>query len=108
MPSVARINLKAEYERIGSERDAAGRVFDRERRLFMVMTVVYCWLWTIAGLAVMGVAFHIPATIGWIELPRQMMKAKAYFWGGVMIGTGGGFGTLVYRWRQAMERGMLD
>jgi hypothetical protein len=105
---MAHIDVKAEYQRIGSERDAAGRVFDRERRVFMVMTLVYCWIWTIAGLALMAVSFHVHATIGWIELPRQMLKAKSYLWGGLMVGTGGSFGALVYRWRQAMERGMLD
>src|SRR3954468_21500963 len=105
---MARIDLKAEYQRIGKERVAADRVFERERRAFMIVTLVYCWGWTVAGLALIGVSFHIPATIGWIELPRQMLLAKSYFWGGVMVGTGGAFGTLVYRWRQAMERGMLD
>jgi hypothetical protein len=102
------MNVKAEYERIGHERDAAGRVFDRERRVFMTMTVVYCWLWTIVGLALIGASFHVRATIGFIELPRQMLLAQSYFWGGVTLGTGGGFGTLVYRWRKAMDRGMLD
>lgn len=105
---MTRIDVRAEYQRIGSERDAAGRQFDRERLLFMVLTVVYCWVWTIAGLALIGMSFHVHATIGWIELPRQMAIAKAYFWGGVLVGTGGAFATLVYRWRQAMERGMLD
>jgi hypothetical protein len=105
---MSRIDVKAEYERIGSERDAAGRVFDRERRVFMMMTLVYCWIWTIAGLALMAISFHVHATIGWIELPRQMLIAKSYFYGGILVGTGGAFATLVYRWRRAMDRGMMD
>jgi hypothetical protein len=105
---MTRINVKAEYERIGSERVAADKVFERDRRIFMVATVLYCWMWTIAGLALIAVSFHVPATIGWIELPRQMLIAKSYFWGGVLVGTGGGFGTLVFRWRKAMDRGMFD
>lgn len=99
------IELKREYERIGRERSAAEREFARERRRFMVVTVIWCWVWCIAGLALIGQSFRVHAQIGWIEFPRQMLLAKSYFWAGQLVGTGGAFGTLVYRWR---NRGMLD
>ena len=105
---MTRIDVKAEYERIGGERAVAGRLFDRERRNFMILTLVYCWMWSLAGIALIGQSAHIHAQIGWIELPRQMALAKTYFWGGVLVGGGGSFFTLVYRWRKAMDRGMFD
>lgn len=74
----------------------------------MVVTLVYCWVWCVAGLALIGMSFHVHATIGWIELPRQMMLAQSYFWGGIIVGAGGTFATLVRRWRDAADRGMID
>lgn len=103
-----RINLKAEYERIGRERDEAGKLADRDKRRFMVRTLVWCWVWSLAGIALILKSWNVRGQIGFIELPGQMLLAKTYFWSGLVVGTGGSFGALVYGWRKAMDRGLLD
>src|SRR4051812_44305606 len=101
-------DLKTEYDRIGRERTAAGREHDRDGRRFHVWTLIWMWVWTIAGCILVAQSMHIQGQIGWIELPREMMRAKIYFWGGLFVGASGSFGTLTYRWKLAMDRGYFD
>lgn len=100
--------LREEYARIGAERDAAGRMADRERFWFFVRVAAICWIWVVIGAVVMAQAFHINATVGGIYFPKQMAKAHAYLQTGVFIGTAGPLATLIIGWRKASERGYLD
>src|SRR4051812_17452143 len=93
-------NLKVEYERIGQERTTAGREHDRARRRFLVATVGWMWLWTLAGIVLIVQSAHINARIGPIELPRRMLLAQTFFWGGLTLGAAGSLGSLIVRWRK--------
>ncbi|HET9424115.1 MAG TPA: hypothetical protein VFO55_01990 [Gemmatimonadaceae bacterium] len=101
-------DLRAEYERIGQERDEAARIAARERRWFFVRVAAACWVWVIVGAAVMAQAFRIDATVGAFYYPGLMAKAEAYLQGGVFIGTAGPLVTLIIGWRKASGRGYLD
>jgi hypothetical protein len=101
-------DLRAEYQQIGIERDAAGRIADRERFWFFVRLAAVCWIWVVVGGFIMAQAFHINATVGQFYFPGLMEKAEAYLKAGVFIGTAGPLGTLVIGWRKAAERGYLD
>jgi hypothetical protein len=101
-------DLRSEYERIGAERDEAGRVADRERFWFFVRLAGICWLWVIAGGVIMAQGFHINATVGQFYFPGLMAKAEAWLKGGLFVGTAGPLGTLIVGWRRARARGYLD
>jgi hypothetical protein len=101
-----RVDIKSEYERIGRERDEGIRQSDREKLWLALRTLGWCWLWVLAGL--IGMSFNVNATIGPLYFPGKMLVARSYFWGGVLVGAGGAFTTLVIAWRKAMERGMLE
>ena len=101
-------SIKAEYERIGQERHEAGKLADRDKLWWVVRTLVWCWLWSLAGIALILMSSHVRGQIGFIELPRQMLLAKSYFWGGLVVGTAGSLGTLIINWRKALDRGLFD
>jgi hypothetical protein len=101
-------DLRSEYHRIGRERDAAGRVHDREKFWFWVKLAGACWVWTIIGGIVMANAFHINATVGHFFFPELMDRANLWLQAGLLIGTAGPFGTLLWGWRAASKRGYLD
>jgi hypothetical protein len=101
-------DLKVEYERIGQEREAAGRIADRERFWFFVRLAALCWVWVVIGLVIMAQAFRINATVGQFYFPGLMAKADAYLKIGVFVGTGGPLATLIVGWRKASHRGYLD
>lgn len=102
------VNLRDEYTRIGQERDAAGREFDRSKLWFFVRIGAVCWAWTIAGAVVMAQAFHIDASVGQFYFPERMETAQLWMKGGLLIGTGGPLGTLIWGWRTAGRRGYFD
>lgn len=101
-------DLRTEYKKIGEERDAMGRVVDRERFWFFVRVACIAWTWVIIGGAIMAQAFHIQAAVGQFYFPRLMDKADAYLKAGLLIGTAGPLGTLIIGWRKATQRGYLD
>lgn len=101
-------DLRTEYKKIGEERDAMGRIADRERFWFFVRVACIAWVWVIIGGVVMAQAFHIQAAVGQFYFPGLMGKAEAYLMGGVFIGTAGPLGTLLVGWRKATHRGYLD
>lgn len=101
-------DLRAEYQRIGAERDEAGRIADRERFWFFVRLAGVCWVWVIIGGFIMARAFHIDATVGQFYFPSLMEKAETYLKVGVFVGTAGPLATLIIGWRKAAQRGYLD
>lgn len=101
-------DLRAEYDRIGKERDEAGRVADRERFWFFVRIAVICWVWVIVGMLIMAQGFRINATVGPFFYPDLMDRATLYLEAGVFIGTAGAAGTLIWGWRTANHRGYVD
>ena len=101
-------DLRNEYARIGEERDASGRIHDRERRWFWVRIAVMCWAWVIIGAVVMAQGFHINATVGHFYFPGLMDRARLWIDTGVFVGTTGAFCTLVWAWRTASKRGYFD
>ena len=101
-------DLRDEYARIGRERDATGRLADRERLWFFVKVGAICWLWVIAGAVVMAQGFHVNATVGGFYFPKLMARAESFVSAGVFIGTAGPLATLIWGWRIAARRGYLD
>ena len=101
-------DLRDEYARIGQDRDAAGRVHDRERFWFWVRVAAICWAWTIVGAIVMANAFRINAVAGPFYFPDAMDLAKLWLQGGLLIGMGGTLATLIWGWRAASKRGYFD
>jgi hypothetical protein len=101
-------HLRSEYAEIGRERDAAGRIHDRERFWFWVRIAALCWVWVAAGAVVMAMGFHMNATVGQFYFPALMDRAKLYVDTGVFVGTAGAFVTLVLAWRIADKRGYFD
>ena len=87
--------LTSEYERIGAERDHAGRLADRERFWFFVRLAGICWLWVIVGGLMLAQGFHINATVGQFYFPGLMAKAEAWLKGGLFVGTAGPLATLI-------------
>ena len=101
-------DLREEYARIGQERDAAARIDKRERFWFWARVVAICWGWTILGAVVMAKAFRINAYAGPFVFPETLELAKLWLQGGLLIGTGGSLGTLIWSWRAAAKRGYFD
>src|SRR6201989_1303582 len=93
-------DLRAEYDRIGREKDAAGKEADRSKVRFLVQVAAMCWVWVIIGMALVGESFHIDATIGQLYYPALLAKAQAYFSAGMFVGTAGPIGTLLWGWRR--------
>jgi hypothetical protein len=98
-------DLRDEYAQIGFERDAAGRIHDRQRFWFWVKVAGACWVWTIIGGAVMARAFRINASVGPFFFPDLVDVANLWLKAGILIGTGGSVTTLVWAWRAADKRG---
>lgn len=101
-------DLKAEYSRIGKERDAGGKIADRARFWFHLRTLAWCWVWVVIGGVLMAKSLHINASVGPFYFPGLMAKAEAYWNGGLFIGTAGPIATLLFFWRRAINRGILD
>jgi hypothetical protein len=101
-------DLRAEYERIGKERDEAGRASDRERFRFFVRIAVISWIWVIIGGALMAKGLNIDATVGPFYFPGLMARAEALFKGGLFIGTAGPLLTIIFGMRMGNNRGYLD
>jgi hypothetical protein len=100
--------LRKEYAQIGSERDAAGRLADREKFWFFVKLAAACWGWVAVGAVVMAQGFHINAVVGQFYFPDLMDRAQLWVEAGGLIGVAGPLGTLIYGWRVASRRGYLD
>jgi hypothetical protein len=101
-------DLRSEYAQIGRERDAAGRIHDRQRFWFWVRVAVVCWLWVMTGGFIMALGFHMNAAIGQFYFPDLMDRAQLYVNTGVFVGTTGAFATLMLAWRTAAKRGYFD
>jgi hypothetical protein len=56
----------------------------------------------------MANAFHIQAAVGQFFFPDLMDEAKLWLQGGLLVGTAGPLGTLIWAWRSASKRGYFD
>ena len=101
-------DLRSEYAQIGRERDAAGRLHDRERFWFWVRVALAGWIWVIVGGVIMALGFHMNAAVGPFYFPGVMDRAQLYVDTGVFVGTAGAFVTLIWAWRKANKRGYFD
>lgn len=72
-------SVKAEYERIGRERERASRETDRVYRLELLRVCVEMIAWTVLGLVVAGLAFRVTS----FEL------GMIFLYGGMVINAGG-------------------
>lgn len=100
--------LRTEYAEIGRERDAAGRVHDRERFWFYVRIGAVCWAWVVVGGLIMAQGFHMNAVVGQFYFPDVMDRAQLWVDTGATVGSAGAFATLMWGWRAASKRGYLD
>lgn len=96
------------HQRIADEYEADARDIKRERWSFALLTLAGCWFWVVVGAVLMGESFHINAVVGWVYFPKLMARAQGYFMGGLFVGTAGPLGTLLFAWRRAMDRGLLQ
>ena len=101
-------DLRADYQRIGEERDAAGAIADREKLWFFVRLGAFCWAWVAVGGVMMARGLHINATIGPFYFPGLMDRAEMWFNSGLFVGTAGPLMTLIFGLRRATHRGLLD
>ena len=101
-------DLRSEYEQIGRERDAAGRIHDRQRFWFWVRVAAACWVWVAIGGVIMAQGFHLNAVVGPFYFPDVMDRAQLYVDTGVFVGPAGAFVTLIWAWRTASKRGYFD
>jgi hypothetical protein len=108
IPPSMQSDLRDEYARIGTERDAAGREHDRERFWFYVRVAAVSWVWVVIGGVIMAQGFHMNASVGPFYFPELMDRAHLMIDAGVFVGTTGAFVTLVWGWRAASKRGYLD
>ena len=88
-------NRKAEYERIGAERLAAGRDAQRETRRDLLRASLQCAGFCAAGLFVMFFAFYVD----------DLQVGRAFLWGGMLVGYSGIAYTLVSAYRRGEKRG---
>jgi hypothetical protein len=87
--------VREEYERIGREREAAGRAADRvyRRELFRVCAEMIAW--TVAGCVLAAWAFHVT--------DRDI--GMAFFYGGMIVNIGGVMFSCARAYHRGVERG---
>ncbi|MFI5230093.1 MAG: hypothetical protein ACHQWU_13550 [Gemmatimonadales bacterium] len=87
--------VKAEYERIGRERDEASRWADRFYRWELVRVCARMFGWTVLGLVPAAFAFHVN--------DRDLGKILLYT--GMIITASGILWTIASAYRRGEERG---
>ena len=89
------LDRKAEYERIGRERDEAEREAQRVLRADLLRSCVHIIGWTILGLAIMFWAFYV----------TDVTLGRAFLYGGMAVGYAGVFYTIFAVYRRGEKRG---
>lgn len=69
---------------------AAEILHARDRLRDWIISIVMCWTWAAAGLFLVGWSFHT----------SNMVYGRIAFWGGLSIGNGGIFYTLLTAWHR--------
>ena len=86
---------KEEYERIAAERLAAEQESRSILRRDFLQSALQCVAFCALGLAVMFFAFYV----------NDLLIARAFLWGGMAVGYGGIFYTLLSAYRRGEKRG---
>jgi hypothetical protein len=89
------IDRRAEYERIGREREAAERESSRVTRVELLKASLQVVVSCLAGLVIMFFAW-------WVHDP---VLGKAFLWGGMAVGYSGMAYTILSAYRRGVERG---
>ena len=84
-------------EKIGAERLAAQVEAERERRRLWLRTAVYCVVWPLIGLTLVGWSLHT----------TDPLYGQVAFWAGLGIGDGATLFTLIGAWRTAERKGWI-
>ncbi len=87
--------LQAELERIAAERLAAQREITRLYRREFLRVCAECLGWSFAGCFLLLLSFHMTVRA----------VAEIPFWGGMMIGYGGIWYSLITAYNRGSERG---
>ena len=88
-------STRAEYERIDRERELAGREADRLYRWELLRVCAEMVGWTVAGLAVAGVAFRV----------MDHQYGRVFLYAGMIINVGGIAFTLARAYLRGEDRG---
>lgn len=87
--------VRAEYERIGREREQASRDADRARRRDLMRVCGEMVGWTVLGLLVAAVAFHV----------TDEQTGRIFLYGGMVINWGGVLVSVWKGYRRGEARG---
>lgn len=87
--------LQAEYDRIGREREAAGREADRIYRRELIRVCLEMFGWTAIGLFLFGMAFHV----------TNVKDGMIYFYAGQIINVAGVVWSIWCAYQRAEARG---
>ena len=89
------LDRKAEYERIGREREAAEREASAVLRRDLLRSALQLIAWTFLGLSIMFWAFYV----------SDVVLGRAFLYGGMAVGYSGIFYTLFQTYRRGEKRG---
>jgi hypothetical protein len=89
------IDRKAEYERIGREREEAERESRRIALRDLLRASLQCAGFCVLGLAIMFFAFHV----------NELLLGRVFFWGGLVVGYAGMSYTILSAYRRGIQRG---
>ena len=89
------LDRKAEYERIGREREAAEREASAVLRRDLLRSALQLIAWTFLGLSIMFWAFYV----------NDVTLGRAFLYGGMAVGYAGIFYTLLATYRRGEKRG---
>lgn len=87
--------VRAEYERIGRERERASHEADRIYRWDLVRVCLEMIGWTALGLVIAGFAFHV----------NDHQVGMAFLYGGMVVNVGGVAAALRSAYLRGAERG---
>ena len=86
---------KAEYERIGREREEAERESRSIALRDLLRASLQCGGFCVLGLAIMFWAFHV----------NDLLLGRVFFWGGLVAGYTGMSYTILSAYRRGVQRG---
>ena len=90
MPLPIEIREELQRKRLAEHRDA-----ERDKRWDYVRTALLCWLWCLAGIALVAWSFH----------SSDERYARAIFWAGVGCGNAGMIFSILGLYRRGEARG---
>ncbi len=89
------MDRKAEYERIGAEREEAEREARGAARRDLLLASLQCIAFCVLGMAIMFFAFYVD----------DLLIGRAFLYGGMAIGYAGIFYTIFSAYKKGVQRG---